>query len=199
MRTASRRQAVMPPALRLRWLALMLAIGAVILLLVRSAAAQTSAEPPRLPEQHALTGDSALDRVYYGAVPPGGESAPVLIFVPGLGGVASDWWGPTFVVEEGDNDMYRLAYRAGYRTAFVTLTERGEEGNDKWENGKRLSRQITAVADFYGIDWVTLVGHSKGGIDSHAAIIGRAGEFAGVAQRVRNLITLSTPHLGSEM
>ena len=186
-------------SLRLRWIALVLGIGAMVLLLGRSAAAQTSAEPPHLPEQRALTGDLALDRVYYGAVPPGGESAPVLLFVPGLGGVASDWWGPTFVVDEGDNDMYRLAYRAGYRTAFVTLTERGEEGNDKWENGKRLSRQINAVAAFYGVDRVSIVGHSKGGIDSHAALIGRDGEFAGVANRVRNLITLSTPHQGSAM
>ena len=167
--------------------------------LVRTAAAQTPLDPPRLPETLPVTGDIALDRIYYGAVPPGGEAAPVLVFVPGLGGVASDYWGPTFVVEAGDNDMYAFAYRRGYRTAFVTLTERGEPGNDKWDNGRRLAQQITAIANYYSIDRVSVVGHSKGGIDAHAAIVGRDGDYAGVASRVRNLITLSTPHQGSEM
>ncbi|HET7767696.1 MAG TPA: hypothetical protein VFN74_02905 [Chloroflexota bacterium] len=182
-----------------RWTMLALILIAVLLLVVRSASAQTPVDPPYLPAPNAPTGDLALDRIYYGAVPAGGESAPVLVFVPGLGGVAADWWGPTFVVEEGDNDMYALAYRSGYRTAFVTLTERGEPGNDKWENGKRLATQINAIATHYGVDRVNLVGHSKGGIDSHAAIVGRAGEFAGAVARVRNLITLSTPHQGSAM
>lgn len=176
------------------------AIGVVVvaLLVAQAAFAQTSGDPPRMPETLPATGDPALDKVYYGAVPPGGEGAPVLVFVPGLGGVATDWWGPIFVVDEGDNDMYALAYRSGYRTAFVTLNER-LDGKDKWENGATLARQITAIAGYYGVDRVSIVGHSKGGIDSHAAIVGRVGEFAGVASRVRNVITLGTPHQGSEM
>src|SRR5688572_17881880 len=102
-----------PAVWTVRWAVLLVALGAILLALVRSAAAQTPVTPPYPPEPTAPTGDIALDRIYYGAIPEGGESAPVLVFVPGLGGVASDWWGPTFVVDEGDNDMYALAYGNG--------------------------------------------------------------------------------------
>ena len=56
--------------------------------------------------------------IFYGAVPTGGEAAPVLVFVHGLRGTASDWWVSSTGIP---NDMYDLAYTNGYRTAFVSL------------------------------------------------------------------------------
>jgi pimeloyl-ACP methyl ester carboxylesterase len=124
-----------------------------------------------------------------------------VVFIPGLGGIAQDWWGPLFVnTTEGDNDMYAIAYEHGYRTAFVTFTDRtlSEPGQDQWQDGKMLATQVRAVVSAYNVDRVTLVGHSKGGIDANAAVIGNA-DFAGVADLVRNVITLSSPHQGAEL
>jgi pimeloyl-ACP methyl ester carboxylesterase len=160
------------------------------------------APAPTCPQQQQpLSGDPVRDNIYYGAVPPGGGSGPVLVFVHGLGGLAQDWWGPAFYdADEGNNDMYVLAYSRGYRTAFVTLNANGERspGNDFWVNGKTLAQQIAIIADRYGVDRVDVIAHSKGGIDIQAAIVGSS-EFTGIAGRVRNVFTLSTPHQGSEL
>jgi hypothetical protein len=152
------------------------------------------AERPPLPEQLPPTGNPVIDNIYYGAVPPGGEQAPVLLFVHGVSGIASDWWSDRSL--HGTNDMYDRAFNGGYRTAFVTLNLHGEPGpgNDMWTNGETLAQQISYVVNHYDVDTLDVVAHSKGGVDAQAAIV-----HFGAHVHVRNLFTLASPHWGSEL
>lgn len=122
--------------------------------------------------------DCAEANIFYGAVPPGGENAPVLVFVHGYGGQAIDWW--FFNFGSGFNDMYDLAYSAGYRTAFVTDNLTGEAANCEvlrrpvisvFDAGDVLKRQLEYITDHYDVDQVSIVAHSKGGVDSQVAIV----------------------------
>jgi pimeloyl-ACP methyl ester carboxylesterase len=179
-----------------RWLQRTVVLVALLVLLsalAQGVAAQSTSAPPAEPQQ----GET---NIYYGSIPPGADSKPVLVFVHGLGGVAADWWAESFYPKGDTNDMYAYAYSRGYRTAFVNVNESGERspGNDMWVNGRTLARQIEAIARRYGVDKVDVVAHSKGGIDILAAIVGGE-DFQGVAHRIRNVFTLSTPHQGSEL
>lgn len=138
--------------------------------------------------------------IFVGAVPAGSESKPVLVFVHGMGGIASDWWGPTMFEDVGANDMYAYAYSRGYRTAFVTLNANDERtpGSDMWTNGKTLAGQIQWITRQFGVSQVDVIAHSKGGLDIQAAIIGQS-DSPGIPHLVRNVFTLSSPHLGSEL
>src|ERR1051326_4459108 len=94
----------------------------VALVLALAFAAQ--AAPPSAPP---LTTDPSFPNLFYGAVPPGGKSAPVLVFIHGLGGSFVDWIEinncPTSVpgCKGSINDMYDLAYQGGYRTVFLSM------------------------------------------------------------------------------
>jgi triacylglycerol lipase len=129
-----------------------------------------------------------VDNIYYGAVPPNSETRPVLLFVHGLGGLASDWW--------LRHDMYETAYNAGYRTAFVTINTNGQRGpgNNQWVNGIILAFQIHAVTQQLGVPTVDIVAHSKGGVDAQTAIV-----YYGAHQRVRNVFTIASPHHGTQL
>lgn len=178
------------------------AIGAVALAFVAFAlvassftASPVSGQSLPNPQKRAPTGDWRKDNIYYGAVPPGSDSKPVLVFVHGLFGVPDDWWSARF----GQlNDMYLLAYGRGYRTAFVALNRNGQrvdnaENNGPWENGYTLKVQIEEIARVYNVPKVVVVAHSKGGVDTEAAIV------AGAASQVKTVFTLGAPHQGAEI
>ena len=169
-------------------------VGLVAFLLMAGSNPAPAAAVPSDPQPLPPTGVPWRDQIYYGAAPSGGGSLPVLVFVHGMGGIAQDWWGPTQF--SGTNDMYTAAYNAGYRTAFVNLNDTGERWPLKsmWQNGRTLARQIGAIADYYGVATVDLVTHSKGGVDSQAAVA-----HYGAASRVRNIFMLSSPNHGSEI
>ena len=178
------------------WLAITLHIGDA----PRIAPAYAQALPPD-PQPLPPTGNCVQDNVFFGAIPPGGETAPVLVFVHGLSGLAEDWWKDNTTA--GPNDMYAYAYNAGYRTAFVNLNLQPDTvppqcavkrrpANDMMGNGKILSQQLAYITDHYGVDQVDVIAHSKGGIDTQAAIV-----YWGAAPRVRRVITLATPHQGA--
>ncbi len=142
--------------------------------------------------------DCAEANIFYGAVPPGGADAPVLVFVHGYGGLAIDWW--FFNFGSGFNDMYDLAYSAGYRTAFVTDNLTGDAANCEvlrrpvisvFDAGDVLKQQLEYITAHYNVDQVSIVAHSKGGVDSQTAIV-----FSGAANMVNNVFTLSSPHQG---
>ncbi len=134
-----------------------------------------------------------LSSIDYGAVPPENPDGSVLVFVHGYGGVASDWWTTTPYDEL--NDMYLEAYRAGYRTAFVSLGGRdGLETGSMWTNGQRLSWQLEVIARHYDVDALDIVAHSKGGIDAQTAVV-----QYGASDLVDHVFTLGTPHQGSEL
>ena len=126
---------------------------------------------------------------YVGATPPNADpSKPVLVFVHGKGGSASVWWGDT--VYHGVNDMYTYAYNNGYRTAFVSLHPEGT----MWANGELLSSLLNHITAYFGVSRVTIVAHSKGGVDANAASV-----HYGAAGKISQVITLGTPHRGTPL
>lgn len=120
--------------------------------------------------------------IYLGATPSGGNSSPVLVFVHGYLGQGETWF------EAGD--MYDFAFNAGYRTAFVQL---GKKDN-MWSNGQLLANMLIVITNHFAVNDVVLVAHSKGGVDSEAAMV-----HYGAHSRVSRLITLSTPFYGSQL
>jgi hypothetical protein len=126
------------------------------------------------------------------AVQNNGKNTPVIVFVPGLGQTAQSWWN----IDDyyGKNDMYEQAYTAGFRTAFVSFTAYGIRAMDMWQNGKILAWQIGEICKFYKVASVIVVAHSKGGVDSETAIV-----YNGAGKYVDMLITLSSPHWGSQL
>ncbi len=125
--------------------------------------------------------------IVFGQEPAGSENHTVIVFVHGKGGNPSHWL--TGYYDEG-NEMYRNAYNAGYRTAFVDLA------GDKtmWENGSMLKNMLTEITDYYGVSKVVIVAHSKGGLDTDAAMI-----HYGAHTMVEKVITLGSPHHGSPL
>ena len=169
-------------------------LAVVVLTFAVGAERERAQAAPSDPEALPQTGIAWLDNIYYGTAPPDSAQQPVLLFVHGLGGLASDWW--TETQYHGPQDMYLLAYQAKYRTAFVTLNENGERSpiESIWVNGNTLAKQITAIANHYGVEQVDIVAHSKGGVDAQTALV-----YFGAAPRVRNMFTLSAPHWGTEI
>ena len=128
------------------------------------------------------SGDYAPGTVLTGSVPPNSGSKPVLVFIHGYTGDADTWF--------DGNDMYEKAYYAGYRTAFVTV----HPDRSMWVNGELFSRQLQLICNTYGVQKVVVVAHSKGGIDTDAALV-----HYGAYQRVNRVVTLGTPHFGTPL
>ncbi|MBP2017544.1 pimeloyl-ACP methyl ester carboxylesterase [Symbiobacterium terraclitae] len=148
------------------------------------AAAAAAAAPPA-PTRVGMT--LGAGDWYVGATPPNVDPAkPVLVFVHGKGGSASVWWDET--TYHGTNDMYAYAYNNGYRTAFVSLHPEGT----MWANGQLLSSLLNSITSYFGVNRVTIVAHSKGGVDANAASV-----HYGAAPKIREVITLGTPHRGT--
>ncbi len=127
--------------------------------------------------------------IYIGATPPNLDpNKPILVFVHGKGGCAESWWGETMY--HGTNDMYAYAYNNGYQTAFVDLY--GEES--MWDNGSLLSAKLDWITNYFGVDKVTVIAHSKGGVDTNAA-----SAHYGANDKIRRVITLGSPHWGTPL
>ncbi len=174
---------------------LIVVLAGVVLVAVSVAGARPAPmlEDPPDPQPLPPTGIDWRDHIYYGTVLPQADEHPVLVFVHGLGRTAEDWW--TSTPYDGVNDMYVTAYRAGYRTAFVTLDfPESEPPHSIWDNGKVLSKQLKAIARHYGVDRVDVVADSKGGVDAEVAVVYHRGW-----KHVRIVFTLGTPHWGSEL
>lgn len=105
-----------------------------------------------------------------------------LVFVHGYNNSASVWW-------EG-NDMYETALAEGYQTAFIDL----HPDRDMWENGLLLSQKLKTIYDFFGGKKLVVVAYSKGGVDTQTALV-----HYGAHAYVSNVITLSTPHHGTQL
>ncbi|WP_249870454.1 esterase/lipase family protein [Oceanobacillus saliphilus] len=133
-------------------------------------------------------GNEETPGTWYVGATPGNllPDAPVLLFVPGLNNVAQLFW--------ENNDMYQTAYHAGYQTAFVQLYDAGGESANMWNNGRLLAEKITEISQYFGGKDITIVDYSKGGVDSQAALT-----YYGASNYVDNVITLSSPHHGSQL
>ena len=104
-----------------------------------------------------------------------------IVFVHGLNSSAAAWW--------NDNDMYDTAFANGYETAFIDLYPT----QNMWDNGQLLSDKLEEIYNHFG-EKTVVIAHSKGGIDTQAALVHyRAYPY------VHTVITLSSPHQGSEL
>jgi hypothetical protein len=170
-------------------------------LLVHPVQAQT---PPPTPP--APTADPVYANVFYGAVNPAFSSfkTPVLVFVPGLGGVACDWYstgstGNAPCVENGVaapvNDMYAYAYQWGYRTAFISPNTNNTPALSSIQaDGTVLQSVIPRVASHYTAAQMYFIGHSKGGLDLQQAILD-----GGITPYVKGIFTIATPNQGTAL
>jgi pimeloyl-ACP methyl ester carboxylesterase len=120
---------------------------------------------------------------YIGSQPSWVDPAKApIVFVHGYNSSASVWW--------DGNDMYETALANGYQTAFIDLYPE----RDMWENGAMLAGKLKQIYEYFGNKKVVVVGHSKGGIDTQTALV-----HYGAHQYVTNVITLSSPHHGTQL
>jgi pimeloyl-ACP methyl ester carboxylesterase len=165
---------------KLIWIAAVLAVIVVVGVSQRETSAQVAVPLPVAdpgPDQH----------IFYGATPPFDPQAPVIVFLHGLRGRAADWW--------ENNDMYQFAYRAGYRTAYVSMS-RDNTPNDLSiaENANVIEDALPKIAVRYGVNKLFVVAHSKGGLDLQEAVAREQ-----ISSLVRAVFTISTPNTGTEL
>lgn len=132
--------------------------------------------------------DSQTPNLFYGAVPPGGETAPVLVFVHGLATNAYYWW-------TNGNDMYSMAYAAGYRTAFMSLSADNSPNSSSFPaNGAVLRQLFPLIAAHYNVPRFYIVAHSEGGLDTEYALL-----YPSIAPLVKAVFGLAAPNHGTEL
>lgn len=154
------------------------------------ARAQTPAAPAPDPNGPA--------NIFYGDLPAQNAStAPIVVFIHGWKGTASDWWSAS--------DMYASAWAAGYRTAFVSLNADNSRNNTPWgQNGINLKPLLTRIATHYSGSSFYVVAHSKGGLDMQAALLTVSnGKYAAldptIAALVKSVFLLGTPNQGTPL
>lgn len=111
---------------------------------------------------------------------------PALLFVHGLNSSAEVW-------TKNDNDMLQRARNAGYQTATINLYDTNGTSQDMWDNGKLLADKIKVISNHFGKKLI-VIAHSKGGVDTQTALV-----YNGAAPYVQRVITLSSPHHGSQL
>ncbi|MGM0843867.1 MAG: esterase/lipase family protein [Bacillota bacterium] len=107
---------------------------------------------------------------------------PVLVFIHGINSSSKTWW--------ESNNMYQTALNNGYQTAFIDV----HPNKNMWDNGTIINNRIRDIYNYFGQKKLVIVAHSKGGIDAQNALV-----HYGAYPYVSNLITLSTPHHGSQL
>jgi len=173
--------------------------GLGLLTLGLFASGMQAALPPAAPP---LTIDATLPNLFYGAVPANGPNAPVLVFVHGLSGTFQDWIEslncPANVVggcKGSSNDMYDLAYQAGFRTAFMSFSPDNSPNKTSIQtNAGVLQTMFPKILAYYNVGKVYFVCHSKGGLDLQAAIA--TPQWISIANAV---ITIGTPNQGDAL
>ncbi|WP_300462911.1 alpha/beta hydrolase [Desulfobacula sp.] len=140
------------------------------------------------------TQDSTYPNVFYGSIPAQshlpadvGLNAPVLAFIHGVSGTAMSWW--------VNNNMYQKAYDGGFRTVFISLNPDNTPNQESIaSNAAMLQTLLPHIATHYGVQEMYVIGHSKGGVDIQGAMLD-----PGIADLVRAVFTISSPHQGTEL
>jgi len=139
------------------------------------------------PTLHDENPHGAFGDWYTGAIPPNASlDKPVILFVQGLHATYKKFY--------RDGGLYEAAYNSGYRTAFVQLRDADGDGGNMYTNGEKLAEVIKKVADYYNVKQIAIVAHSKGCVDTQAALI-----HYGAAPYVHTVHQLATPNKGSEL
>lgn len=107
---------------------------------------------------------------------------PVVVFVHGFSAGPDDFF--------GSDGFAGAALEANYRVAVVAV----HPDESFATNGALLGQALPAIAAHYDVRQVVVVAHSKGGVDTDAALL-----FEGRTDRVKSVITLSTPHWGTPL
>jgi len=154
--------------------------------------------PPAAPP---ITIDATLPNLFYGATPPSGSHAPVVVFVHGLSGNYQDWLEskncPASIkaCTGTANDMYDWAYQSGLRTAFMSLSADNSPNQASIQtNAAMLQTLFPKFLATYNVTRVYFVAHSKGGLDLQAAIA--TPQWVGIANAV---VTIGTPNQGDAL
>lgn len=159
-----------------------------LMLLFSLVAAPLMAQAPANP-----TPDPTTPNLFYGATPTQGADSPVIVFVHGLKGSATDWW--------VNNDMYSTAYTNGYNTAFVSMNADNTPNDTSWvQNGATLKGLLIKIATHFNSRFY-IVSHSKGGLDAQAAILNAqyTGLDPNIAPLVKGVFMLATPNQGTSL
>lgn len=133
--------------------------------------------------------DATAPNIFYGSVPPGGDNAPVLVLIHGLGGTAAFFW-------TGGNDMYAKAYAAGYRTAFISMSADNTPNTARVAaNSTMIATTVPVVQRHYHVTQIVFICHSKGGLDLQYAMA----SYPALRAATSMVFTLSTPNQGSAL
>lgn len=159
------------------------------------AAAMPAALPPTAPP---VSVDAKFQNLFYGAIPPSGPHAPVVVFVHGINGTYQDWLESkncSLPCTGKANDMYDLAYQAGLRTVFLSLSSDNTANTATiQQNAAVLQTLFQAILSHYGVTKVYFVCHDKGGLDLQDAIVNP--QWIGISNAV---ITMGTPNQGAAL
>ncbi|MEL3972500.1 hypothetical protein AAEO50_09425 [Rossellomorea oryzaecorticis] len=110
------------------------------------------------------------------------EGSYPILFIHGINTTSETW-------SIDGNGIGEAARSRGFETAFITLSGT----DDMWTNGLLLAGKLGEISGHFKKK-VVIVAHSKGGIDAQTAIV-----YHGASRYVKRVITLSTPHHGSEL
>ncbi len=186
----------MSPSIVQRPLVWTILLAAVLAMAALPLGATPTPAPP-------LTTDTTYPNLFYGAVPPNGSNAPIIVFVHGLGGNFQDWIesancpipAPVGGCIGSKNDMYDYAYDAGYRTVFMSLSADNSNNNLAINtNGGMLQTLLPAIETHMGASKFYFVAHSKGGLDLEYALA--SPQFISLPLAV---IELGTPNQGDAL
>jgi|GEM_PF-875410 len=129
----------------------------------------------------------------YGEVKAGAEQGKVLVFIHGLQGQPADW---TFERAVAPNDMYELAYNAGYRTVFIGMSADNSQNSEGIvANRTVLENLLPEAAAELGASEMIMVAHSKGAVDLQAAMA----NSPQILNLVKEVYAISPPNSGSEL
>ncbi|WP_285767017.1 hypothetical protein [Peribacillus sp. SI8-4] len=161
----------------------------IVTLLIMVRPDMTSAGKLKPPSETFSPGDWFL-----GSTPPNHDAnKPPIVFVQGKNGNSASWYGETDY--HGLNDMYTKAYEAGYQSVFVQLHDSAGNGSaSQYDNGRLLASILKEISNHFNGEKVNIIAHSKGGPDTQAALV-----HYGASQYVGRVITLASPHHGSNL
>jgi pimeloyl-ACP methyl ester carboxylesterase len=119
---------------------------------------------------------------WVGSVTSTNQNGAVVVFVHGYTSDHNTWTGSNYAVRD--------ACAQGFRVAAVDL---GGSASI-WNNGQSLATKLQAISSYYGVSKVNIMAHSKGGLDSQAAIV-----FYGGHQYVQRYIAFGSPFGGTDL
>lgn len=136
-----------------------------------------------LEEESDLDQEFALDEMFWvGDVTQANETSPVLVLVHGTESSHETW--------TGDNQATQDGCQNGFRVAAVDLEGLGSI----WDNARLLSTQLELIANYYDVDKVNIMAHSRGGVETQIAIA-----HYNADSRVDSYIAFSSPFGGAEL